>query len=141
MTFNCYDLHHVLIYVLTSFLPHFSAIHSIISSPYWFCKPLQFPTSTPLYTSSHSILSDTLFPSTLALSHTIQIIAISYSADFRIQHGRVKIIFENKNREEQDLRHLVVEVDPCEALTVKTLPPPSTIEGTCCSLHLPFPPY
>ena len=42
----------------------------------------------------------------------------------------MKLIFENKNREEQDLRHLVVEVDPCETLTIKTLPPPSTIEGT-----------
>ena len=131
---TCYIFIVSIKYFLSSSFAFLNQPHSVllfhvsVTIPFHTSEPLL---NLPLYPSS---TYPTSLHSTSLRLHLIQIIAVSYSADFRIQHGRIKIIFENKNREEQDLRHLVVVVNPSEALTVKTLPPPSTIEGACQSL-------
>lgn len=61
-----------------------------------------------------------------------------YTGDFRVQHGRVSLSFENKSRSEQELRHLVVDVPSVEFLNIKVQAPNSTIAGRDASdsLHL-----
>jgi hypothetical protein len=73
--------------------------------------------SPPLHSST------SYFPS-------VQIIAVYYTGDFRVQHGRVSLAFENKSRTEQELRHLVVDVPTVEFLNIKVQSPNSTIAGT-----------
>ena len=49
-----------------------------------------------------------------------QIIGITYSADFRSQHGRIALYLENKSVSEKELRNVLLDMPNVEYLSVKS---------------------